>query len=179
MTGLHVVCDIFCKRCKRLVGWTYSKAYEPSQKYKEGKFIIEKINLHIEESSYYDISHPAGERDDRWRKRSMSWGSDHHSSSASCGDASISPFGSPSASARRNSFHDDMIYEYKPSSSLKSPSTSHESSPRVGRLSRSPHDVSNLSSSNSLKTPDRSTRRNRRDREITPSSPSGLPHPPF
>jgi len=61
-----------------MVGWTYSKAYEASQKYKEGKFIIEKINLHMEES-FYDVSHPAGERHDRWRKRSMSWGNGEHS----------------------------------------------------------------------------------------------------
>lgn len=98
MTGLHVVCDIFCKRCNGMVGWTYTKAYEPSQKYKEGKFIIEKINLHLEESSYYTISHPAGERDDRWRKRSMSWGSEHSSCSGSYG---------------YNHQH-DMVYEYRP-----------------------------------------------------------------
>mmetsp|Transcript_10582 Transcript_10582/g.15582 ORF Transcript_10582/g.15582 Transcript_10582/m.15582 type:complete len:276 (+) Transcript_10582:117-944(+) len=76
ITGLHSVCDIFCKRCKGMVGWTYAKAYEASQKYKEGKFIIEKINLHMEESDYYTVSHPAGERSDRWRLRSMSWGSE-------------------------------------------------------------------------------------------------------
>lgn len=76
ITGLHTVCDIFCKRCKNLVGWTYQKAYASSQKYKEGKFIIEKINLHLEESDHYDIAPPAGERTDRWRKRSISWGSD-------------------------------------------------------------------------------------------------------
>lgn len=61
ITGLHSVSDIFCKRCKTLIGWTYSKAYESSQKYKEGKFIIEKINLHIEESDHYVFLKPAGE----------------------------------------------------------------------------------------------------------------------
>jgi len=78
ITGLHSVCDLFCARCKKMVGWTYLKAYEPSQKYKEGKYIIEKINLHLEES-HFDVSHPAGERYDRWRKRSMSWGSGDNS----------------------------------------------------------------------------------------------------
>lgn len=76
ITGLHSVCDIFCKRCKTLVGWTYAKAYEASQKYKEGKFIIEKINLHLEESDYYDVAIPPGERMDRFRARSISWGSE-------------------------------------------------------------------------------------------------------
>lgn len=74
ITGLHSVSDIFCKRCQTLVGWTYVRAYEPSQKYKEGKFIIEKVNLHLEESDYYTGGRPAGERGDRWRVRSMSWG---------------------------------------------------------------------------------------------------------
>jgi hypothetical protein len=63
-----------------MVGWTYSKAYEASQKYKEGKFIIEKINLHLEESDYYDVSPPPGERKDRFRARSISWGSEGSSS---------------------------------------------------------------------------------------------------
>mmetsp|Transcript_4497 Transcript_4497/g.7791 ORF Transcript_4497/g.7791 Transcript_4497/m.7791 type:complete len:305 (-) Transcript_4497:208-1122(-) len=83
ITGLHSVCDTFCKRCKGMVGWTYAKAYEPSQKYKEGKFIIEKINLHMEENSYYDIRHPVGERVDRWRRRSMKWGVESGSQSSS------------------------------------------------------------------------------------------------
>lgn len=74
MTGLHAVCDIFCKRCSTLIGWTYQKAYEGSQKYKEGKFIIEKINLYLEESDYYKALPPAGERRDRWRQRSIRWG---------------------------------------------------------------------------------------------------------
>lgn len=73
ITGIHTVCDIFCRRCETLVGWTYTKAYEPSQKYKEGKFIIEKIFLHMEESDGYDVHLPAGERRDKWKLRSMSW----------------------------------------------------------------------------------------------------------
>lgn len=88
ITGLHSVSDIFCKRCKLLVGWTYDKAYETSQKYKEGKFIIEKINLHLEESDYYTVDRPAGERGDRFRARSMSWGSERSVSVGSYGEAS-------------------------------------------------------------------------------------------
>ena len=80
-----------------MVGWTYSRAYESSQKYKEGKFIVEKINLHLEESDYYDVAPPAGERQDRFRARSISWGSDCHQ--RSWGDS-----GEP------------MIFEYRPSS---------------------------------------------------------------
>ncbi|KAL1961367.1 hypothetical protein VTO42DRAFT_95 [Malbranchea cinnamomea] len=40
-TGRHVVRDIMCRRCKEIVGWKYDKAYESSEKYKEGKFILE------------------------------------------------------------------------------------------------------------------------------------------
>lgn len=97
MTGLHSVNDIFCKRCKNMVGWTYTRAYENSQKYKEGKFIVEKINLHLEESDYYDVAPPAGERKDRFRARSISWGSD----------------------TRRRGWEDSCeatVYEYRPSS---------------------------------------------------------------
>jgi len=81
MTGLHSVSDIFCKRCKGLVGWTYIKAYEASQKYKEGKFIIEKINLHLETSDHFTVAPPPGEKNDRFRARSISWGSDRVSRS--------------------------------------------------------------------------------------------------
>jgi hypothetical protein len=41
-TGRHIVRDIFCRQCAELVGWKYDKAYESSEKYKEGKFILEE-----------------------------------------------------------------------------------------------------------------------------------------
>ena len=40
-TGRHIVRDITCCQCKEIVGWKYDKAYEPSEKYKEGKYILE------------------------------------------------------------------------------------------------------------------------------------------
>jgi hypothetical protein len=40
-TGRHIVRDITCRQCKETVGWKYDKAYETTQKYKEGKFILE------------------------------------------------------------------------------------------------------------------------------------------
>ncbi|XP_010543218.1 PREDICTED: protein yippee-like At3g08990 [Tarenaya hassleriana] len=43
MTGWHTVVDIFCVGCGNLVGWKYEAAYEKSQKYKEGKFILERF----------------------------------------------------------------------------------------------------------------------------------------
>jgi len=45
MTGVHVVSDVYCVQCSVVIGWTYVKAYEEDQKYKEGKFIIEKAYM--------------------------------------------------------------------------------------------------------------------------------------
>ncbi|KAI9855720.1 MAG: hypothetical protein M1824_005879 [Vezdaea acicularis] len=44
-TGKHTVRDIHCRQCKETVGWKYDKAYEPSEKYKEGKYILEEALL--------------------------------------------------------------------------------------------------------------------------------------
>mmetsp|Transcript_9296 Transcript_9296/g.20931 ORF Transcript_9296/g.20931 Transcript_9296/m.20931 type:complete len:224 (-) Transcript_9296:858-1529(-) len=36
LTGLHVVCDIYCNACDTRLGWKYVEAFEESQKYKVG-----------------------------------------------------------------------------------------------------------------------------------------------
>mmetsp|Transcript_12551 Transcript_12551/g.27074 ORF Transcript_12551/g.27074 Transcript_12551/m.27074 type:complete len:128 (+) Transcript_12551:215-598(+) len=41
-TGMHVVSDIFCVSCCNPLGWRYDMAYEKQQKYKEGKYILER-----------------------------------------------------------------------------------------------------------------------------------------
>ncbi|KAG9053904.1 hypothetical protein FS842_006794 [Serendipita sp. 407] len=46
-TGLHIVRDIFCIKCNDQVGWKYDRAYELSQRYKEGKFILEREMIKI------------------------------------------------------------------------------------------------------------------------------------
>nr|XP_044988951.1 protein yippee-like 1 isoform X2 [Jaculus jaculus] len=45
LTGLHAVADIHCENCKTTLGWKYEHAFESSQKYKEGKFIIELAHM--------------------------------------------------------------------------------------------------------------------------------------
>ncbi|KAL1541225.1 protein yippee-like-protein [Salvia divinorum] len=45
MTGLHMVADVYCADCREVLGWKYEKAYEESQKYKEGKFVLEKFKI--------------------------------------------------------------------------------------------------------------------------------------
>ncbi|XP_057866265.1 protein yippee-like [Cryptomeria japonica] len=44
-TGMHTVTDIYCNTCHQIVGWKYEVAHEKSQKYKEGKFILERNKL--------------------------------------------------------------------------------------------------------------------------------------
>jgi len=45
LTGLHTVADVFCSDCGESLGWKYIKAYEASQKYKEGKVVLEKFKI--------------------------------------------------------------------------------------------------------------------------------------
>ncbi|XP_028109329.1 uncharacterized protein LOC114308041 [Camellia sinensis] len=41
MTRLHTVADIFCVGCGSILGWKYETAHEKSQKYKEGKPVLQ------------------------------------------------------------------------------------------------------------------------------------------
>ncbi|CAD8095042.1 unnamed protein product [Paramecium sonneborni] len=44
-TGLHTTQNIICIKCQTYLGWKYLYAYEQSEKYKEGKIILEKLFL--------------------------------------------------------------------------------------------------------------------------------------
>ncbi|KAJ8653312.1 hypothetical protein O0I10_011062 [Lichtheimia ornata] len=46
-TGRHTIAMINCEWCSTTLGWKYVKAYEEDQKYKEGKFILEKALLMV------------------------------------------------------------------------------------------------------------------------------------
>ncbi|CAL9157754.1 unnamed protein product [Musa hybrid cultivar] len=41
-SGMHTVADIFCCCCGQNVGWKYVVAQEKTQKYEEGKFVLER-----------------------------------------------------------------------------------------------------------------------------------------
>lgn len=41
-SGLHTISGIFCKVCEAKLGWRFDWAMEQDQKYKEGKFILER-----------------------------------------------------------------------------------------------------------------------------------------
>ena len=45
ITGLHRVADVSCSDCGEVLGWMYDKAYQESQKYKEGKTVLEKFKI--------------------------------------------------------------------------------------------------------------------------------------
>lgn len=45
LTGVHSVADVYCTGCGTMLGWKYERAFEPSQRYKEGKVIIELAYL--------------------------------------------------------------------------------------------------------------------------------------
>ncbi|OVA02676.1 Yippee/Mis18 [Macleaya cordata] len=57
MTGLHTVADIFCVGCGSIVGWKYEIAHDKSQKYKEGKFILERLKVSFPDGNSYWVSH--------------------------------------------------------------------------------------------------------------------------
>ncbi|XP_073276720.1 protein yippee-like At3g08990 [Primulina huaijiensis] len=63
MTGIHTVVDIFCVGCGSIVGWKYEAAQDKNQKYKEGKFILERFKVLGPDGSEYVLSenvHMAG-----------------------------------------------------------------------------------------------------------------------
>ncbi|XP_021961092.1 protein yippee-like 5 isoform X2 [Folsomia candida] len=42
LTGRHMVRDVSCKNCDTKLGWIYEFATEETQRYKEGKVILER-----------------------------------------------------------------------------------------------------------------------------------------
>ncbi|CAL4897358.1 unnamed protein product [Urochloa decumbens] len=44
-TGMHTVCDIFCVACGSIVGWKYLAAVDKAQRYKVGKFLLDRAEV--------------------------------------------------------------------------------------------------------------------------------------
>ncbi|KAG2546695.1 protein yippee-like [Panicum virgatum] len=59
ITGMHTVSDIFCVCCGSIVGWKYEAAHEKNQRYKEGKYILERFKVAGPDGSQYWIAHDA------------------------------------------------------------------------------------------------------------------------
>ncbi|KAH8107884.1 yippee-domain-containing protein [Cristinia sonorae] len=51
LTGVHTVADVYCVGCNERMGWYYLKASDQSQKYKEGKYLLEREKL-IKENNW-------------------------------------------------------------------------------------------------------------------------------
>ncbi|WOK99742.1 protein yippee-like [Canna indica] len=61
LSGPHTVADIFCCCCGQNVGWKYVAAEEKSQKYKEGKFVLERGRIiDRSDSEFYINTRPSG-----------------------------------------------------------------------------------------------------------------------
>ncbi|KAI8070426.1 Yippee/Mis18 [Gongronella butleri] len=46
-SGTHTIATICCSRCNTMLGWKYIKTCDDRQKYKEGKYILEKTSLAV------------------------------------------------------------------------------------------------------------------------------------
>ncbi|EPS63678.1 hypothetical protein M569_11105 [Genlisea aurea] len=56
LSGNHTVADCFCCCCGQMVGWKYVAASETDQKYKEGKYVLERgriVDGVVESSELY------------------------------------------------------------------------------------------------------------------------------
>ncbi|XP_043688034.1 protein yippee-like At5g53940 [Telopea speciosissima] len=66
LSGMHTVADIFCCCCGQIVGWKYEAAHDKSQKYKEGKFVLERGRIidGIDSEFYLDTNPTMSDGDD-------------------------------------------------------------------------------------------------------------------
>ncbi|EEF50830.1 protein yippee-like At5g53940 isoform X1 [Ricinus communis] len=55
LSGMHTVEDIYCCSCGQLLGWKYVAAHDKSQKYKEGKFVLERWRIDDEASGEFNL----------------------------------------------------------------------------------------------------------------------------
>lgn len=62
LTGRHMVRDVSCKNCNSKLGWIYEFATEDSQRYKEGRVILERAL--VRESEGFEEHVPS---DNSWR----------------------------------------------------------------------------------------------------------------
>ncbi|KAF8031186.1 hypothetical protein BT93_D0401 [Corymbia citriodora subsp. variegata] len=59
LSGMHTVEDIFCCCCGQILGWKYVAAHDQNQKYKEGKFVLERWRIMEEVAEQFNLeAHP-------------------------------------------------------------------------------------------------------------------------
>ncbi|KAK9131860.1 hypothetical protein Scep_011388 [Stephania cephalantha] len=66
LSGMHTVADIFCCCCGQIVGWKYEMAHDKTQKYKEGKIVLERGRIvdGIDSDFYLDTRSGASDAED-------------------------------------------------------------------------------------------------------------------
>ncbi|KAJ4980403.1 hypothetical protein NE237_031240 [Protea cynaroides] len=64
--GMHTVADVFCCGCGQMVGWKYEAAHDKNEKYKEGKFVLERGRIidGIDSEFYVDTCPPTTSDDE-------------------------------------------------------------------------------------------------------------------
>ena len=64
-----MVRDVACKKCKQKLGWMYEYATEESQKYKEGRVILERALINesegFDEHAMEELTNRSHYRDER------------------------------------------------------------------------------------------------------------------
>ncbi|XVE58320.1 hypothetical protein DITRI_Ditri04bG0160800 [Diplodiscus trichospermus] len=45
MTGVFSIANIYCSKCGEELGWKYVQAYDLKNRFKEGKFVLEKLKM--------------------------------------------------------------------------------------------------------------------------------------
>ncbi|KAJ9136134.1 hypothetical protein P3X46_033242 [Hevea brasiliensis] len=63
LSGFHTVEDIFCCCCGQLLGWKYVAAHDKGQKYKEGKFVLERWRIAGEVTEEFNLDARLGSSD--------------------------------------------------------------------------------------------------------------------
>ncbi|KAI4296783.1 hypothetical protein L6164_036708 [Bauhinia variegata] len=63
MSGLHTVEDIFCCCCGQILGWKYVIAHDKNQRYKEGKFVLERWRIADDVAEEFNLDIRAGSSD--------------------------------------------------------------------------------------------------------------------
>ncbi|KAJ4830564.1 hypothetical protein Tsubulata_017018 [Turnera subulata] len=63
LSGLHTVEDIYCCCCGQLLGWKYVAAHDKNQKYKEGKFVLERWRIAEEFTEEFNLDARIGSGD--------------------------------------------------------------------------------------------------------------------
>ena len=90
LTGKHMVRDVGCKNCTAKLGWIYEFAVEETQRYKEGKVILERALVN-ETQSFEDTEASSTHSGDTdiWPLRSNAAGLYRSIVFAWCGTATI------------------------------------------------------------------------------------------